>query len=86
MDGAVEGGDAPLIHHRAIEIPSLANVQQASQLQGAGIGSAHAGLNGERLVPVGHGNRESNGVEPVECCVSVSGGELLDCVTDAGHG
>jgi hypothetical protein len=26
---AVEGGDAPLIHHGAIEIPGLANVQQS---------------------------------------------------------
>ena len=86
MDRAAEGGDAPLIHHGAIEIPGFANMQQASQLQGAGIGSAHAGLNGERLVPVRHGNREANGVEPVECCVGVSGGELLDCVIDAGHG
>ena len=86
MDGAVEGGDAPLIHHGAIEIPSLADVQQASQLQLAGVGSAHAGLDGERLVPIRHSDSEANGVEPVECCVGVRGGELLNGVIDAGHG
>ena len=85
VDGAVEGGDAPLIHHGAIDIPSLADVQQASQLQLAGVGSAHAGLDGKRLVPVRHSNSEANGVEPVEGCVGVSGGELLDCVINAGH-
>jgi hypothetical protein len=37
-------------------------------------------------VPGGHGDSKANGVEPVECRVGVSGGELLDCVIDAGHG
>ena len=86
MDGAIVGGNGPLICHWSIEIPSFANVQQASQLQGAGVGSAHAGLDGERLVPVRHSDGDANGVEPVECCVGVSGGELFDCVIDAGHG
>lgn len=86
MDGAVEGGNGPLICHWPIEIPSFANVQEASQFQRAGIGSAVAGLDGKRLVPVGHGDSEANGVEPVESCVGVSGGELLDGVIDAGHG
>lgn len=86
MDGAVERGDAPLIHHGAIEIPGFADVQEAGQLQRAGIGSAVARLDRERLVPVGHGDREANGVEPVKSCVGVSGGELLDGVIDAGHG
>ena len=75
-----------MIHHRAVEIPSFADVQQAGQLQFAGVGSAHAHLDRERLVPSGHGDSEANGVEPVECCVGVSGGELLDGVIDAGHG
>ena len=75
-----------MICHWAIEIPSLADVQQTSHLQGAGVGSAHAHLAGKRLVPVRHSNSEANGVEPVECCVGVNGGELLDGVIDAGHG
>ena len=37
-------------------------------------------------VPVGQGDREANGVKPVEGCIGVSGGELLDGVVDAGHG
>ena len=86
MDGAVQGGDAPLIHHRAVEIPSFADVQQAGQLQFAGVGSAHACLDGERLVPVRHGDSNADGVEPIECRVGVSGGELLNGVIDAGHG
>ena len=80
------GGDGPLICHWTIEIPSFANMQEASQLQRAGIGSAVARLDRERLVPVGHGDREANGVEPVKGCVGVSSGELLDGVIDAGHG
>ena len=86
VDGAVQGGDGPLICHWAIEIPSLADVQQTSHLQCAGVGSAHAGLAGERLVPVRHSDSDANGVEPVEGCVGVNGGELLDGVIDAGHG
>jgi len=37
-------------------------------------------------VPIRHSDSEANGVEPVESCVGVRGGELLDCVIDAGHG
>ena len=85
LDGAIEGGNGPLVCHGAIEVPSFADVQQAIHFQLAGVSSAHAGLNGERLVPSRHCDSEANGVEPVECCVGVSGGELLDGVIDAGH-
>ncbi len=86
MDGPVESGDGPLIHHRAIEVPSAGNVQQAGHFQLARVSSAHLLLNGEGLVPVRHGDGQSNGVEAIEAGVSVSGGELFDGVVDAGHG
>jgi len=86
LDGAVQGGNGPLVCHGAIEIPSFADVQQAIYFKLAGVGSAHAHLDGERLVPCRHSDSEANGVEPVECCVGVSSGELLDSVIDAGHG
>ena len=86
MDGAVERGNRPLICHWPIEIPSLANVQQAGHFKLAGVGSAHARLNGERLVPVGHSDSQADGIEAVEAGIGISSGELLDSVVDAGHG
>ena len=86
MDGAIQRGDGPLVRHRAIQVPSLANVQKAGHFQRARVGSPHAGLDGERLVPVGHGNGQGNGVEAIEAGVGISSGELLNGVIDAGHG
>lgn len=86
MNGAVERGNGPLIHHRAIEIPSLADVQQARHFKLARVGSTHAGLNGERLVPIGDGDGQANSVEAIENRVGISGGELLNGVVNAGHG
>jgi hypothetical protein len=86
MNGATERGDGPLIRHGTIEIPSFGDVQQSGHFQGAGVSSTHAHLDGEGLVPVRHGHGDTDGVEPFENGVSVGGGELLNCVGDAGHG
>ena len=86
MNGAVERGDGPLVCYGAIEVPSLADVQEAGHFQRAGVSSAHACLDRERLVPVGHSDSQADGVEAVEAGVGISSGELLDGVVDAGHG
>ena len=86
LDGAIQGGDSPLVCHGTIEVPSFADVQQAIHFKLAGVGSALAHLTEKGLVPVGQRNSEVDGLEPVEGCVGVGGGELLDGVIDAGHG
>jgi len=73
-------GDAELIHHWPVDVPSMADGVEAKALQSA------LTIDRERLMPIGHRYGERQTVEAIEADKALQGGNLLDSVIEAGHG
>ena len=80
------GADCPLIHHGTIDVPALANVEKAVQLQLTRVGTACSLLRRERLVPVRHSDCELHALKSLELSPIARASELFDGVIDDCHG
>jgi hypothetical protein len=86
FDWSPHGADGPLIHHRTIDIPALANVEKAHKFKRARIFSASSLLRREGLVPIGHSDSDTHALKAFKLSPIAGAGELLDGVIDDCHG
>lgn len=86
LDRAIERADGPLIDHGAIDVPALANVQEADQFKRARIFSTSSLLGWKGLMPGGNSDGELHALKALELGPVTGAGELLYGVVDDCHG